>query len=34
LEFVRVGGQKKLIGAVALGQSYEDGRFQGKRNII
>lgn len=26
LEFARVGGQKRLMGAVSLGQSYEDVR--------
>ena len=26
LEFARVGGQKMLMGAVSLGQSYEDVR--------
>ena len=26
LEFARVGGQKRLMGAVFLGQSYEDVR--------
>lgn len=27
MEFVTVGGKKKLVGAVALGKPYEDARF-------